>query len=801
MLHDYLKRRVADETVVKDVLANGNRFYHPEVEPFFLPLEFTVAGFRFGHTMVRNVYDYNLNFPEADLFLLFTFTAFSGQLGFDAAATLPENWIIQWERFITPGGGKNKARRFDTTLAAELFNLQTLRGEREEPADAANLAVRNLLRGYALRIPTGQAVAKAMNLNAADAGPAAQGGPGQRQLPAAHGRGGRRVRSRGRPLWYYLLAEAKHHGKGNRLGPVGSTAGRRGPGRPGGAQRRLHPAGAQLDPEPPRGPHRRLRAGGPAALRQGRVAAGPRGRRRLSAGAGRLAAMLLAVVGDGEGGGLLQAVAEDGTPRGPVERAADLAAAVGERERAQRPRWLWAATAGLYPGLLAAGVRVERCHDLGLTEQILLAADGRFGEPRSFPAALGPAAGPAGARRHRQRRQQAGASRRPVRPRPARPARARRAAGGGGGRPRRPATPPGRGGPPGGRSGPVCCVCWWRPSRPGPWPRGRWRRPGCPGGRRCTTPSSPSCSGPGPRAGTAPRRLGELAAQIGAAFGGQPLNPDSPAQVLRAFANAGTPLPSTRSHVLRAVDHPAVPLLLAYKELSRLHAAHGWTWLDAWVAGGRFRPEYVPGGVVSGRWATRGGGALQIPHALRRAVVADPGWTFVVADASQLEPRVLAALSGDDGLARAAAGGDLYAALAADAFGGDRARAKTALLAAMYGGDVGSLMTVLRRRFPAAVGYVEAAARAGEEGALVRSRLGRTCPPPSGRLARPASPPGPAGWPLPSPAAGADAEAGARAAGGQGPGAVHPQLRGPGQRRRLGPGAAGRRPPPPGRPP
>jgi DNA polymerase I len=260
--------------------------------------------------------------------------------------------------------------------------------------------------------------------------------------------------------------------------------------------------------------------------------------------------------------------------------------------------------------------------------------------------------------------------------------------------------------------------------------------------------------GPRPRAGTAPRRLTELAARIGEAFGGQRLNPDSPAQVLKAFAAAGTPLPSTRSHVLRGVDHPAVPLLLAYKELSRLHAAYGWTWLDAWVAGARFRPEYVPSGVVSGRWATRGGGALQIPHALRRAVVADPGWTFVVADASQLEPRVLAALSGDDGLAQAAAGGDLYAALAADAFAGDRARAKTALLAAMYGGDVGQLMTVLRRRFPAAVGYVEAAARAGEEGGLVRSRLGRTCPAPS------------SGWLAATERAGGadpDAEAGGRA--------------------------------------
>src|SRR6202042_1520513 len=103
--------------------------------------------------------------------------------------------------------------------------------------------------------------------------------------------------------------------------------------------------------------------------------------------------------------------------------------------------------------------------------------------------------------------------------------------------------------------------------------------------------------------------------------------------------------------------------LLEYKELSRLHAAHGWTWLDAWVRDGRFRPEYVVGGVVSGRWASRGGGALQIPRVLRRAVVADPGWVLVVADAAQLEPRVLAALAGDRAFAEAAGTGDLYLAL------------------------------------------------------------------------------------------------------------------------------------------
>jgi DNA polymerase I len=473
--------------------------------------------------------------------------------------------------------------------------------------------------------------------------------------------------------------------------------------------------------------------------------------------------MRVAVVGaDGEG--LLQAVAEDGTPQGPPEPARDLAAAVAERERAGRPRWVWAATAEVYPALLRAGVRVDRCHDLALTEGILLAADGRWGEPRSFAAAWARLRGlpvPDDATR---------------RVRPGQPAlfdhdlldlpgaaellegvvavhadQQRRLAGGVRGT---------------GRAGGLGLLV--AAESAGGLAGVEMAAAGLPWRPEVHDAVLTELLGPRPRAGTVPRRLVELAARIGAAFGGQPLNPDSPAQVLRAFADAGTPVPSTRSHVLRGVDHPAVPLLLAYKELSRLHAAHGWTWLDAWVAGGRFRPEYVPGGVVSGRWATRGGGALQIPHALRRAVVADPGWTFVVADASQLEPRVLAALSGDDRLARAAAGGDLYAALAADAFGGDRARAKTALLAAMYGGDVGPLMTVLRRRFPAAVGYVEAAARTGEEGGLVSSRLGRTCPPPSATwravTAGAGGPePDPAGWSAATePAGGADPEAGAR---------------------------------------
>jgi DNA polymerase I-like protein with 3'-5' exonuclease and polymerase domains len=204
--------------------------------------------------------------------------------------------------------------------------------------------------------------------------------------------------------------------------------------------------------------------------------------------------------------------------------------------------------------------------------------------------------------------------------------------------------------------------------------------------------------------------------------------------VVKAFAAAGVGVSSTRSHVLKQVEHPAAGLLLAYKELARLHVAHGWSWLDSWVRDGRFRPEYVVGGVVSGRWATNGGGALQIPKVLRRAVVADPGWTLVVADAAQLEPRVLAALAGDRAFAAAAGENDLYTALAG-VFGGARDKAKIALLSAMYGGTSGEapqLLAVMRRRFPDAYEYVEAAARTGEAGRLVRSRLGRTCPPPSG---------------------------------------------------------------------
>jgi DNA polymerase-1 len=190
---------------------------------------------------------------------------------------------------------------------------------------------------------------------------------------------------------------------------------------------------------------------------------------------------------------------------------------------------------------------------------------------------------------------------------------------------------------------------------------------------------------------------------------------------------------STRAWELKKVSHPVVEPLLEYKKLSRLLSANGWHWMDTWILNGRFHPEYVPGGVVTGRWATRGGGALQLPKQVRGAVVADDGWKLVVADASQLEPRILAALAADTAMATAGRGKDLYEGIVANGVIETRAHAKVAMLGAMYGatsGESGRLLPKLARAYPRALGLTETAARAGERGDIVTTRLGRSSPRP-----------------------------------------------------------------------
>lgn len=416
-------------------------------------------------------------------------------------------------------------------------------------------------------------------------------------------------------------------------------------------------------------------------------------------------------------------------PSGVDTSVPDLASWMAATEAEHAPRWVLPSAEALYPDLLAAGVRLARCHDLRLAEAILLAHTGTPARPRNLAAAWARLRGlpepddPPPTTRDEQ-------------PTLFEPDRDRHPAGTDqltaatavhDDQLRRLAQAPG-------------LRLLVAAESAGALAAAEMRHHGLPWRADVHDDLLTRLLGPRTPPGVRPAVLAGLAEEITAAFGltGAPesrqVNPDNPASVVRAFGRAGIDVASTRAHVLREIDHPAVEPLLRYKELARLWVANGWTWLDSWVREGRFRPEYVVGGVVSGRWATRGGAALQLPKALRTAVRADPGWSLVVADAAQLEPRVLAALSGDQGLASVSTGVDLYARLAAEAFDGDRDHAKIAMLSAMYGGTAGgaaALLATLRKRFPQAVDYVERAARAGEEGRMVRSRLGRTSPPPS----------------------------------------------------------------------
>lgn len=437
--------------------------------------------------------------------------------------------------------------------------------------------------------------------------------------------------------------------------------------------------------------------------------------------------IVLAVVDDDPAEGAVDAVLldDDGVEEGR-ERVLDLPAFVAACEPS-RPRWVWDRAAAWLPALLAAGVRVERCHDLRLVRAILrnsvltrgtpiatappstldgpdparvepsprgpLADDGLFAlEPE--PTA-GASAAPAAAldpvaelRLHLES----------IR-RSADPARlallvAAESAG---------------------------AIIAIEMAHGGlPWSAVEHDR------------ILTELLGPRPAPGRRPAILEELHAAIEAALDGTPVNPDSAVELKKVLQRAGLRIESTSSWELRRIEHPVIEPLLDYRKRSRILSANGWHWLETWVHDGRFRPVYVPGGVVTGRWASDGGGALQLPRQLRGAVRADPGWRLVVADAAQLEPRILAAMAGDTAMLAAGADGDLYAGLVAAGVVEHRDQAKVAMLSVMYGGttgDGGRLLPRFARAYPRAIALVDEAARAGERGEQVRTWLGRTSPP------------------------------------------------------------------------
>jgi hypothetical protein len=210
---DFLPR-IADLGVLNRVLANGRSVWNPP-SPADVPLEHSGAAYRFGHSMVRAFYDYNINFgrdgrqisPATRFDLLFVFTALSGQLG--GTPTLPDNWVIDWSRVAVT----EMARPIDTVITPAVGDLRDLQG-RPLVSGMQFLAERNLLRGYLFGLPTGQAVARQIGA------PVLEGTALLDTLPAGQ-RAAAEPFQNATPLWFYILAEAG--AAGGKLGVVGST--------------------------------------------------------------------------------------------------------------------------------------------------------------------------------------------------------------------------------------------------------------------------------------------------------------------------------------------------------------------------------------------------------------------------------------------------------------------------------------------------------------------------------------------------------------------------------------------------
>lgn len=203
----------------------------------------------------------------------------------------------------------------------------------------------------------------------------------------------------------------------------------------------------------------------------------------------------------------------------------------------------------------------------------------------------------------------------------------------------------------------------------------------------------------------------------------------NPGQVRSLLRWMGIEVPDTRAWRLEALrsDHPVVDALLTWRKAERMSTTFGYAWLDSRVGpDGRLRGEWTGSDGAAGRM-TASAGLHNMPAELRPAVVAETGHMLVRADLGQVEPRVLAAISGDAALAKATGDTDLYAPVA-ERLGVERAIAKVAVLGAMYGQTTGhgaEAMAGLRAAYPVAVGYLEHAAKAAAAGVNLRTHGGR----------------------------------------------------------------------------
>ncbi len=217
-------------------------------------------------------------------------------------------------------------------------------------------------------------------------------------------------------------------------------------------------------------------------------------------------------------------------------------------------------------------------------------------------------------------------------------------------------------------------------------------------------------------------------APVLALFRGHDVDLRNPLSVKEALLRHGIDVPDTRSHRLEAyrAAHPVVDALLTWRKAERVATTYGYDWIAAHVCGGRLRGEWLSADGGAGRM-TASAGLHSLPAELRPAIRAEEGYVLVRADLGQVEPRVLAAVSGDRAFAAAAAQDDLYTPVAA-MLGADRPTAKIAVLAAMYGqtsGAAGQALKQMEQAYPVALAFLRAAEESGRVGEDLRTHGGR----------------------------------------------------------------------------